>query len=125
MNENKNIELTQEDIEMGNYIYTILLSQPTILMSWGVESPVVVKLGLQFKVNGFKHKGLVRILYNEGADLFDIELFDSDMNVIESLDGIYFDQLVDTIDEHVERVKNYNERVDQEYNFETYEEEII
>ena len=121
MEEENKIEL----YEMGKYIYSILLSQPVVLMSWGFESPVVVKLGLQFKVNGFKHKGLVRILYNEGADLFDIELLDSDMNVIESLAGIYFDQLVDTIDEHVERVKNYNERVDQEYNFETYEEEFI
>ena len=124
MNENKT-ELTHDDIEMGKYIYTILLSQPTILMSWGFESPMVIKLGLQFRVNGFKHKGLIRIVYDEGADLFDISLIGDDNFVKETIEGIYFDQLVEVIDDHVERVDNYNERVSQEYNFTNNEEKVI
>lgn len=113
------------DLEMGKYIYNILLSQPTILMSWGFESPMVIKLGLQFKVNGFKHKGLIRIVYDEGADLFDISLIGVDNFVKETIEGIYFDQLVEVIDDHVERVDNYNERVSQEYNFTNNEEKVI
>jgi hypothetical protein len=125
MEENNKIELTQENYEIGKYIYSILLSQPTILMSWGFESPVVIRLGLRFKVNGFLYSGLVEVRYNEGADLFDISLVDDDNQIKETLEGIYFDELVDVIDNHVERVDNYNDRVDQEYNFTNNEEKVI
>lgn len=125
MNENKKIESTQDDIEMGKYILFILRSDMTILMSWGFESPMVIKLGLQFNVNGFKHKGLIRVVYDEGADLFNVSLINEDGTLKESLEGIYFDELVDTIDEHVERVDNYNDRVNQEYNFTNNEKEVI
>ena len=74
MNENKT-ELTHDDIEMGKYIYSILLSQPTILMSWGFESPVVISMGLRFRVNGFLHSGIVEVMYNEGADLFNLTFY--------------------------------------------------
>lgn len=116
MEENNKIELTQENYEIGKYIYSILLSQPTILMSWGFESPVVIRLGLRFKVNGFLHSGFIEIKFNQGADLFDVSLINEDGTLKETLEGIYFDQLVEVVDEHVERVDNYNERVDQEYN---------
>lgn len=124
MNENK-IELTSEDMDMGKYIYSILLSQTTVLMSWGFESPVVIKLGLRFRVSGFKHRGVVEIRYNEGADLFDIYLIENDNLIKKSIAGIYFDQLVEVIDEHVEHVDNYNERVNQEYNIINYDKEVI
>ena len=106
MNENNKIELTQADIEMGKYIYSILLSQPNILMSWGYESPIVVQMGLKFKVNGFLHKGIVEILYNEGADLFDVYLINEDGTLKELIEEVYFDQLLETIDFHVECVEN-------------------
>lgn len=32
-------------------------------------------VGLQFKVSGFKFKGLVRIIYSYGTDYFNVELF--------------------------------------------------
>lgn len=123
MNENNNTELTQEDLEMGKYIFSILKCQKVYLMSWGFNSPVVVKLGLQFNVNGFKHKGLVQVVYNEGADLFDIYLIDNENQKKEIIEGIYFDELTETIDNHVERVNNYNERVNQEYNIINYDKE--
>ena len=115
--QNIHTELNQIDMDMGKYIYSILISQPTILMSWGFESPVVIRLGLRFEVNGFLHSGVVEVRYDEGADLFDISLIGEDNLVKETIEGIYFDQLVEVVDEHVERVDNYNERVDQEYNF--------
>lgn len=125
MNENNNIEIAEEDVKLADYIYSILKFQPTILLSWGIQRPVVIKLGLRFRVNGFLHKGIVEILYNEGADLFDVYLINEDGTLKELIDGVYFDQLVDTIDDHVEMVENYNQRVNEEYNITNYDEETI
>ena len=125
MNENNNIEIAEEDVKLADYIYSILKFQPTILLSWGIQRPVVIKLGLRFRVNGFLHKGIVEILYNEGAGLFDVYLINEDGTLKELIDGVYFDQLVDTIDDHVEMVENYNQRVNEEYNITNYDEETI
>ena len=94
-------------------------------MSWGFESPIVIKQGLRFKVNGFKHKGWIEIRYNDGSDLFDLTFFNEDNSVRNTLEGIYFDQLVEVIDMEVEYVDNYNERVNQEYIITTNEKETI
>ena len=125
MNENNNIEIAEEDVKLADYIYSILKFQPTILLSWGIQCPVVIKLGLRFRVNGFLHKGIVEILYNEGADLFDVYLINEDGTLKELIEGVYFDELVDVIDQHVEWTENYNERVNKEYNITNYEEEGI
>lgn len=125
MNENNNIEIAEEDVKLADYIYSILKFQPTILLSWGIQRPVVIKLGLRFRVNGFLHKGIVEILYNEGADLFDVYLINEDGSLKVLIEGVYFDQLVDTIDDHVEMVENYNQRVNEEYNITNYDEETI
>ena len=55
----------------------------------------------------------------EVTDLFDVYLIGEDNHVKNTLEGIYFDQLVEVIDDHVELVQNYNERVNQEYNIDT------
>lgn len=125
MNENNNIEIAEEDVKLADYIYSILKFQPTILLSWGIQRPVVIKLGLRFRVNGFLHKGIVEIRYNEGADLFDVYLINEDGTLKELIEGVYFDELVDVIDQHVEWTENYNERVNKEYNITNYEEESI
>lgn len=108
-------DITQEDIEMGKYIYSLL--SPTILMSWGFTLPAVIKQGLRFSVSGFLLKGTVVVIYNGGSDLFDLTFYNEDSSVRNTLEGIYFDELLSTIDDQVEHVENYNERVNQEYNF--------
>ena len=115
-------DITQEDIDLAKYIYTILISQPTILMSWGYTSPTVIKQGLRFSVSGFLLKGTVEVTYNAGSDLFDLTFYNEDSSVRNTLEGIYFDELLSTIDDQVEHVENYNERVNQEYNFSLNEE---
>ena len=117
-------DITLADYEMSKYIYKIL-SQPTIMMSWGFHSPIVIKQGLRFSVDGFILKGQVQITYNEGADLFDLTFFTEDIQIRNTINGIYIDELVDTIDRHVERVDNYNERVNQEYGFNNNNEQTI
>lgn len=124
MNEKKNI-ITQDDLDMSGNILSILKCQKVYLMSWGFESPVVIKQGLRFKVNGFQHQGWIEIRYNEGADLFDVYLVNDDNTLKDLKEGIYFDELVDTIDLEVERVENYNERVNQEYNIINNDEKNI
>ena len=59
------------DLELARYIWSILKSDLPVLMSWGVEIETVkvIKCGIEFKVNGFKHTGKVQIVLNEGTDL--------------------------------------------------------
>lgn len=105
----------ENDKEIVEYIYNILLSQPIIIMSWGFSSPIAIKMGLKFTVSGFLLKGKVQILYNEGSDLFDLTFINEDGTVRNSIKGIYIDELVNVIDDQVERVENYNDRVNNEY----------
>ena len=103
------------DKEMAEYIYSVLLSQSTILMSWGFQNPRIIKQGLLFQVNEFKHKGRVNISYNECQDLFDVYLLDENDKIVDTINMVYFDQLVEIIDERVEKTDDYNNRVDNEY----------
>ena len=99
---------------MAMYIMRILKSQLMIVWSWGFNSPKAIANGLSFKVQGFKFKGSVEVIYNEGTDLFDIS-FVKRGEIVEVVEGIYIDQLVNVIDSQVEKVNNYNERVEAEY----------
>lgn len=109
---------TEEDIEMAQYIMTILKAYPEVIMSWGVEPESVktVTQGLQFHVNGFKIKGTVKITYMPGPDLFKVEIKPDDEKEPGIIfKDIYFDQLVSVIDEAVEMTEDYEKRVCQEY----------
>lgn len=105
------------DIEMAKYIWTIIKTQPIIAMSWGIEIETIrpVKAGLQFKVNGFKHQGLLRIQLNEGEDLFEVHLIDENDKEVNVIKSIYIDNLISTIDDAVEKTENYAERISEEY----------
>jgi len=100
---------------MANYIYQILKSQLNIVWSWGFSNPRIFPNGLQFKVQGFIHNGYVKVLYRENSDLFDIFLLNYQMRIIKRIDGVYFDQLIDIIDEEVEKVDDYENRVKKFY----------
>lgn len=102
-------------MEMAKYILSILRTQPMVVFSWGFHQPTAIENGLKFKVLGFKHTGWVVITYNQGADLFDITLSDSNMNPKYEIGGVYFDELVNTIDYYVEKVDDYNQKVIDEY----------
>jgi hypothetical protein len=101
------------DLEMARYIWSILKTQLTIIMSWGIDpgSIKVVDLGIQFHVQGFKHTGYVKVALNEGKDLFEISLLSDDGECVKFLDEVYLDMLVDTIDQAVERTEDYEERL--------------
>lgn len=100
---------------MDNYILSILKTQPIIVFSWGFHQPISIPDGLKFKVQGFKHTGWVLIKYNEGTDLFDITLANPSGGVVQQIEGIYLDELIDTIDYYVERVNDYDNKVKSQY----------
>jgi hypothetical protein len=104
-------------MEMANYIYSIIKSRRMIMWSWGFHRPMALpnEKGLVFKVNGFIHKGFVKVVYNAGQDLFTVILLDLKMNPKKEIEGVYFDSLVDVIDGAVERTQNYEQRVNEEY----------
>lgn len=94
---------------MAEYILQILRSQLMVVFSWGFHRPTALPddRGLSFLVDGFKYKGEVQVIYNEGVDLFEVVL----TNTGEKVEDVYLDCLVNVIDGLVERVDNYKEAV--------------
>lgn len=86
--ENKNY-----DLKLAGYIWSILKTQPVIVMSWGVDMDTIkpVKGGLEFHVQGFKHTGMVQIILDEGKDLFEIHLIPDSEGERKIIEDVYFD----------------------------------
>ena len=93
---------------MAEYIMTILRSQLMAMCSWGFHKPQCLPddKGLSFIVDGFKYQGEVKVIYNEGTDLFEVHLENG-----RTEEGVYLDQLVNVIDGMVERCDNYDKRI--------------
>ena len=91
-------------MEMAKYIMTILKTQLMVVWSWGFHKPVAIENGLQFAVQGFKFRGTVEVVYNE---------FIKGGKVIETIEGVYFDCLIETVDDYVERVPDYDKKVQE------------
>ena len=102
-------------MEMAKYILTILKTQLMVVWSWGFNSPIAIENGLRFKVQGFKFKGVVEVVYNEGSDLFDVYFIKAG-KAVKTIDGVFFDMLVSVIDNYVEKTSDYEKRVREEYN---------
>ena len=98
---------------MAEYILQILRRRLMVVFSWGFHRPTALpdNRGLAFQVEGFKYKGMVKVIYNVGADLFEIHLDDGSIE-----EDVYADQLVDIIDSMVERTDNYYQSVKKTYN---------
>ena len=106
-------------MEMAKYIMTILRTQLMVVWSWGFHKPVALENGLQFRVQGFKFRGVVSIVYNEGSDLFDLSFIKRN-KVVKSIEGVFFDSLVEVIDDYVEKTTDYEKRVAAEYSISLY-----
>ncbi len=90
-------------MEMARYIMSILKTQLIVVWSWGFHNPVALpnNEGLRFNVQGKLFRGVVDVVYNEGQDLFDVSFIKSG-KVVDTIEGVYFDSLVSTIDYYVE-----------------------
>jgi hypothetical protein len=78
--------------------------------SWGSHSYKIDKANrttmFRMTVSGHHHKGHVYIFVN-GMDLFDVYLTSNRGTIKNKISGLYFDQLVDWIDEKIERIPEY------------------
>lgn len=101
-------------MEMAKYIMSILKTQLIVVWSWGFHKPMALENGLRFKVQGFKFRGIVEVVYNEGRDLFDVRFIKRN-KVVNTIDGVFFDSLVEVIDDFVEKTADYEQRVAAEY----------
>ena len=99
-------------MELAQYIMSIFRTAPMTIFSWGFNTPIAIKNGLRFRVNGFKHKGWVEVVYNEGKDLFEVRLIKRGC-IIKEVEDVYVDMLINLIDGLVERTENYKEDVEQ------------
>ena len=99
---------TNKNLELAMYIWRILRTQMTVIMSWGIDPSKarVITNGMEIHVQGF-----LQITLNEGTDLFEITLLSENRETVKFIDGIYLDCLVDTIDRVVEKCDNYEQRV--------------
>ena len=115
--ENKNY-----DLKLAGYIWSILKTQPVIVMSWGGDMDTIkpVKGGLEFHVQRFKHTGMVQIILDEGKDLFEIHLIPDSEGERKIIEDVYFDMLVSIIDENVEKTDDYEKRISDTYDIIRY-----
>ena len=97
---------------MAKYILSILRTQPMIVFSWGFHNARALfdDRGLSFHVNGFKYSGRVEVVYDEGKDLFEVNLSNGT-----KVEDVYLDNLVSVIDGLVEMTADYRDRVVAEY----------
>ena len=105
-------------MEMANYILKILRSELFVMFSWGFSNPIALanEKGLKFKVNGFKNKGWVEVIYDEGMDLFIVNLLKRNGEIKKQVTEVYFDTLVNVIDNLVEKTDDYEQKIKKEYN---------
>jgi hypothetical protein len=95
-----------------NELIYLLKQNMNVFWSWGSRNFVVdsQKNTRMFRmtVSGYHHKGYVFIFLN-GLDLFDVYLTNKEGIIKNRTDemGLYFDQLVEWIDDKVERIPEY------------------
>ena len=90
-----------------NELLTLLTFDRNIFWSWGVsQKHYLNKKALRLRVSGHHHKGYVYIVVN-GMDLFDVYLTTIHDVIKTEISGLYFDQLVEWIDEKVEKIAAY------------------
>ena len=108
-------ENTNRNYELAMYIWSILKTQMTVIMSWGLDPSKarVIDNGMEIYVQGFLHKGFVQITLNEGTDLFEIKLLSEERELVKFIEDVYLDCLVDTIDREVEKCDNYEQRISE------------
>lgn len=97
--------------DAAKYVYYLLCLDPYLPMSWGAEDYEESDDSLEFHVNGFLHQGRVRITYIEGADLFQVTLYDEEGALTETINGLYLDVLITTLDQKIEKCEDYEQKI--------------
>lgn len=100
-----------ETVAIASEIKRQIVGQsPMALMSYAAKDFVALgetksrRAALQFRVSGYKHKGLVLInlAWNDTYTIETVKIRKGEVNVCESYDNVYFDQMIEVLDHMVE-----------------------
>jgi len=90
-----------------NETLQLLSSNKGIFWSWGASNFTNFEnKGLLFKVNGHHHKGYVFITL-DWSDTYTVDIISTQGNIKNTYEMVYFDMLVDIIDNRIEKIANY------------------
>ena len=92
-------------------INEILRSRLNVVFSWGLHNKRVIPDGVRFDVHGFKYTGEVKVIYDIPLTRFNKELTFKVVIGEKEYTNVLADELIDFIDERVEKVDNYEEAV--------------
>lgn len=92
-------------------INEILRRRINVVFSWGLHNKRVISDGVRFDVQGFKFTGEVKVIYDIPLTRFNKELTFKVVIGEKVYTNIWADELIDFIDERVEKVDNYEEAV--------------
>lgn len=100
------MKLVLEEFDTNETLH-ILKSNPSIFMSWGVEKVFSVDgRGLMIKMNGHHHCGWVLITLS-WDDWYRVHILTEGGEVLDSYSEVCFDELLQIIDDRVERIEEY------------------
>ncbi|MDH6311048.1 hypothetical protein M2451_003866 [Dysgonomonas sp. PFB1-18] len=112
---------TVRDKENGNYekqfdyysfrsirfLFFLFIAETDIICSWGTHKLIILNNAILFNVQGHHFTGQVKISYNAGADVFEVAFMQKNV-IVGQRTGIYFDELINTIDKNVEYIPEYD-----------------
>ena len=104
-------------MKLAMYILSIFSEQPMVVLSWGVckFGAIPDDRGIIFHVQGYKFNGWVKVINEKGDDLFKVIFLSNESKTVEEKKDIHLDELVNTIDEYVEKTDDYDERIKEQY----------
>ena len=92
-------------------INDILSSRMNIIMSWGLHNKRAITDGVRFDVQGFKFTGEVKVIFDYSRSVKNGETIFKVVIGEQVYTGVKAEELIDFIDERVEKVDNYEEAV--------------
>ena len=94
------------DFDQVELFNKVLTPRFAIVASWGLHARKLFGRGLRFTVSGMIHKGHVYVFLSAN-DTFEVHLTSRRGRLIETIKDVYLEDLIETIDIKVERIKNY------------------
>jgi hypothetical protein len=103
-----NLGLTKGEREFDlKETLSVLQYNRSIFWSWGVSKMINLKnKGLMMKVSGHHHKGWVLITLG-WEDLYKVYIISNSGKELNAYDGVFFDDLVEIIDNRIEKIPEY------------------
>ena len=92
-------------------INNILDSRLNVVWSWGLHNKRVITDGVRFDVQGFKFTGEVKVIFDYSRSVKNGETIFKVVIGEQVYTGVKAKELIDFIDERVEKVDNYEEAV--------------